>query len=76
MSNLIISEEEKDSFNKKQIFMAKARESLNKKEYIEFIIFIMKAFMSSKSTISNIKINLIFKLFKFLENIELRVKNA
>ena len=71
--NLKISKEELTSFNQKQILMAQARESLNNKKYITFIILLFKAIFSSRSTLSSIKINLYFKVFKILEDIELRL---
>jgi len=71
-NNLEISQKELNSFNQKQILMAQARESLNSKRYIKFIVFVVKAIFSSSSTLDSIKINLYLKIFKILEEIKLR----
>jgi len=71
--NLSLSQKENDSYNKKQILMGKVREAVNKKNYIKATYFLFKAFYYSPFSVFNsIKINLFFKLYKFLENLELR----
>ena len=67
---LNITKKELVSFNKKQILMGEARKELNDKNYFLFLYKILKAVFYSKSVFSSIKINLIFKLFKLMENIE------
>lgn len=71
-SKLKITQKEKDNFNKKQILMGEVRKELNDKNYFKFMYNILKAIFYSKSVFLSIKINIIFKLFKFMENIELR----
>ena len=74
-NNLVFNDKEKDNFNKKQILMAEAREKLNNKKYISAIYKIIKASFHSSSVFTSIKINLFLKIFKFLENIELKKGN-
>jgi len=67
-----VTEKEKMKFNKKQIYMTKAREALNSKSYILFIYNLIIAVFYSKSAFTSIKINLIFRSLKLIENIELK----
>jgi len=70
-NSLFIPPDEISSFNKKQIILSEARKELNSKNYIAFLINIIKAFYyAPNSAISTIKINLILKIFKKLESIE------
>lgn len=69
---IVVTDKEKDNFNKKQILMGEAREKLNNKKYIIAIYKIIKASFHSSSVFTSIKINLFLKIFKFLENIELK----
>ena len=71
LEKINILEKEIMNFNKKQITLSKARKELNSKKYISFFINILKAFYySPNSVISSIKINLILKVLKKIENIE------
>jgi glycosyltransferase involved in cell wall biosynthesis len=67
-----VTQKEKDNFNKKQILMAEARKALNDKNYLKFMYKLAKATYYSKSVFLSIKINLILKILKFMENLELK----
>ena len=71
LEKINILEKEIMNFNKKQIILSKVRKELNSKKYISFFINILKAFYySPDSVISSIKINLILKILKRIENME------
>lgn len=74
-NDFVFNDKEKNNFNKKIILMAKAREKLNEKKYIDAIYKIIKASFYSTSVFTSIKINLFLKIYKFLENIELKKSN-
>jgi len=71
---LVISQAEIKNFSNKQKMMGMARESLNQRNYVHFAKNIFIAIYYSRSVFMSIKINLIFKLFKLLENIEIKGK--
>ena len=73
--NVQITKNQQNNFNKKQILMSEAREAFTHKKYIGFIVKIVKATYYSKSIFSSLKINLVFKLLKILENRTLKGKN-
>ena len=69
---LNISTQEKEDSNKKQILMGEARKELNDKNYFKFLYNIVKATSYSRSVLISIRINLMLKLLKVMENIELK----
>ena len=65
--HLKISQKEKDAFSKKKILMDEARNVWNEKRYFRFIVTLLRAMFTSKSTWVNIKMNLKFKYLKWRE---------
>jgi len=70
ISSMHISKKKEESFNKKRILLDRAREALNERRYIGFIIQISKAFYHSGTLLDNIRINLLLKYYRFVEEIE------
>jgi glycosyltransferase involved in cell wall biosynthesis len=74
--NMKVTEEDKAKYNRKQILMGEGRKELAKKSYIRFVYKMIQALHHARSaTFSSIKINIFMKVFKILENIELRAKS-
>jgi len=76
INNIKISNKEKENYNKMQILLGEARGELNNKNYIKFLYKIFKATFYSSAVFSSIRINLIFRFLKLMENIELRIKRT
>ena len=55
-------------FMKKQIIMGEARKALNNKKYMLFLYFIIKSIFLSRTTLFSLKVNIVHKILKFLED--------
>ncbi len=63
--------ESKEQFRKKQILMVQAREMLRKHRIDLFLWKIIQALYCSPSTLTSIKINLVFRLLRYIEKVRL-----
>jgi len=72
ISSIMVSQEQKDRFNKKRILLDKAREALSEKRYIHFFVQISKALFYSRTLFDNLRINVLLKYYRVRENFEQR----
>jgi hypothetical protein len=55
------------NYNRRQILMGEARESLTNKNYTQFVLKLLNSFWYSFSVLTNLKVNFILKTFVLLE---------
>lgn len=72
IKELKVSKKEIENYNKKQLLINEAKAQLNQKNYLKFIYLLLKAIISSKTVFSTIKVNIYLKIYRVLEQIEMR----
>ena len=70
VAKINVDKKQKENFNKKRLLLDEARDALNEKKYIVFLIRICQALYYSRTLFDNIRINLLLKYYRFRERLE------